>query len=195
MLDSWMAKIGWLRVAQARAAAILYRAGIGADRATALAALAGGVSAVAFALGRDVLAIAALWISAIFDALDGTIARDFERPTVFGGVLDLVSDRWVEAAALLGVVWHRPVLSFAALVVMASWYVNITAFLAVGSASGGGEKLIEYPPGVLERSEAFIFITVVALIGDGAIYVCYAYAAAEIWTALQRLDFARRRFR
>jgi archaetidylinositol phosphate synthase len=192
MLDSWMAKSRCLRLAQSRAAALLFKAGVSSNRATAVAALAGALSGIAFACGLDAAGLAALWISAVLDALDGTIARDHERPTVFGGVLDLSSDRWVEAAALLGAVWQRPFLSFAALLVVASWYVNITVFLAVGAASKSGEKLIEYPPGVLERAEAFVFITILVLIGRAGIYLCYAYAAAEIVTALQRLNFARR---
>jgi archaetidylinositol phosphate synthase len=195
MLDSLMAKSRWLRRAQSHAAAILYKAGIKANRATALAAITGGVSGVAFACGHNAAGLAALWISATLDAVDGTIARDYERSTAFGGVLDLSSDRLVEAAALLGVVWNRPFLSLPALVVMASWYINITVFLTVGAASKGGEKLIEYPPGILERAEAFIFITVLVLIGWAGIYVCYAYAAAELWTALQRLNYARRHLR
>jgi phosphatidylglycerophosphate synthase len=192
MLDTWMAKSRWLRGAASCAAAAAYRIGITANRATVLAAVAGGLSAIALACGFEGAGLAALWISAAFDALDGVIARNCQRPTAFGGVIDLASDRWVEAAALIGLVWHRPELSFAALVVAASWYVNITVFLAVGSGLGAGEKLIQYPPGLLERSEAFVFITLLALIGNAGVYLCYAYAAAEVLTAIQRLNFARR---
>ncbi len=195
MLDSWMARSRWLRIAQSRAAAVLHHAGIGANGATAAAAVAGGLAGLALALGLNATGLAALWISAGFDALDGTIAREYESPTVFGGILDLSADRFVEAAALLGVAWHRPELCFAALTVIASWYVNITVFLAAGSTLGGGEKLIAYPPGLLERTEAFVFLTALALIGDAGVYLCYAYAAAEVWTAIQRLEFARRELR
>ncbi len=46
-------------------------------------------------------------LSAILDAVDGTIARDFQRATPIGGVLDLAADRVVEAAVLLGIVSYR----------------------------------------------------------------------------------------
>jgi phosphatidylglycerophosphate synthase len=114
---------------------------------------------------------------------------------MLGGVLDLTADRLVEAAAMLGIAWHRPVLGFAALTVLASWYVNITVFLAVGSALPGGKKLILYPPGLLERTEAFVFFTILVLVGSAGVYLCYAYAAAEVWTAVQRFNFARRQLR
>lgn len=192
MLDTLMAKSRWLRTAQSRAAAIVYDAGIGANHATAIAAIGGVLSGLAFARGLNAAGLAALCISATFDALDGTIARDYERPTAFGGVLDLASDRLVEAAGLLGVAWYRPALDFAALTVLASWYVNITVFLAVGSALGGEEKLISYPPGLLERTEALVFFTVLIAVGAAGVWVCYAYAAMEIFTAIQRLGFGRR---
>jgi archaetidylinositol phosphate synthase len=195
MLDTWMAKSRWLSIAQARAAAIVHDAGIGANQATAAAAIVGVLSGLAFARGFNAAGLVALWASAMLDALDGTIARNFEGPTAFGGVLDLASDRLVEAAALLGLVWHRPELGFAALTVLASWYINITVFLGVGSALGGEEKLIHYPPGLVERTEVLMFFTVLVLVGAAAVWVCYAYAAMEILTAIQRLDFGRRQLR
>jgi phosphatidylglycerophosphate synthase len=195
MLDSWMAKSRWLHTAQFRAAALLHRGGFDANRATAAAAIAGGLAGLAFARGLVGAGLVALWLSAALDALDGTIARQYQRSTPLGGVLDLVSDRWVEAAALLGLTWRRPVLGFAALTVLASWYVNITVFLAAGAAAGAGEKLIVYPPGLLERTEAFVFFSLLAVSGSAGVWLSYAYAALEIWTTIQRLDFARRHLR
>ncbi len=195
MLDTWMAKSRWLRGAQSRAASVVYEVGIGANQATAAAAIAGVLAGLLFACGLNAAGLAALWASAALDALDGTIARDYERPTAFGGVLDLASDRIVEAAALLGVASHRPALDFAALTVLTSWYVNITVFLAVGSAMGGEEKLIGYPPGLLERTEALVFFTILVYAGAAGVWICYAYAAMEILTAAQRLAFGRRHLR
>jgi phosphatidylglycerophosphate synthase len=123
------------------------------------------------------------------------MARNFGGATAIGGILDLTSDRLVEALVLLGIVWARPFLDFAALAVLASWYVNITVFLAVGSAIGGGEKLIHYPPGLLERTEVLVFFTVLVFAGHAGIYLCYGYAMLETWTALQRFNFARRHLR
>lgn len=193
MLDTWMAKSRWLRRAQSRAAAIVHDTGVRANQVTAAAAITGVLSGLWFAQGHNAAGLAALWISAALDALDGTIARDYQRSTALGGVLDLASDRLVEAAALLGVAWHRPALNFAALVVLASWYVNITVFLGVGAALARGEKLIHYPPGLVERTEVLVFFTALVLMSTAGVWICYAYAAIEIWTAIQRLAFGRRR--
>jgi phosphatidylglycerophosphate synthase len=85
--------------------------------------------------------------------VDGTVAREFERPTLLGGILDLTLDRVVEAAVLLGLIWPHSALWLPAAVVLATWYVNITAFMATGAALGASEKLIRYPPGLVERTE------------------------------------------
>jgi archaetidylinositol phosphate synthase len=193
MLDTWMARNPWLRDAQARAATMLHDGGIRANHATVAAAALGTLAGLAFASRLDAAGVAVLWVSGALDALDGTIARKFEHPSAMGGVLDLCGDRLVEAAALLGIVWPRPFLTFSALMVLASWYVNITVFLAVGAALGAGEKLIDYPPGVVERMEALVFFTLLIVIGHAGVYLCYGYAALELWTAVQRLNFARHR--
>jgi len=174
---------------------MLFAAGMSANQATAAAAILGGLAGLAFGGGFDTAGLMLLWLGAALDALDGTIAREHGGPTALGGVLDLAADRWVEAAALLGLAWHRPALEFAALTVIATWYINITVFLALGAALGAGEKLILYPPGLVERTEAFLFLTLLVFMGGAGVYLCYAYAAAEIWTAIQRLDFARRSLR
>ena len=107
------------------------------------------------------MGIALLALSAAFDAIDGTIARECAAPSALGGVFDLVSDRVVETAVIIGIAWGHSELYFPALVLVGSWYVNITVFLAVGAAlERHGPKLIEYPPGILERTEALVFFVI-----------------------------------
>ncbi len=100
-----------------------------------------------------------LALSAALDAIDGTIARECAAPSALGGVFDLVSDRVVETAVIIGIAWGHAELYFPALALVGSWYVNITVFLAVGAAlERHGPKLIEYPPGILERTEALVVL-------------------------------------
>ncbi|HZC46348.1 MAG TPA: CDP-alcohol phosphatidyltransferase family protein [Candidatus Acidoferrum sp.] len=202
MLDSIFAANPDIKRVQSRSARALYRAGVSANIATILAALAGIVSGIAFARSDVTLAIVSLAISAVFDALDGTIAREFAAPSAIGGVLDLSFDRVVEACVIVGIAWRDPAIYFPALVLLATWYVNITIFLAVGAAlEGPGAKLIEYPPGILERTEAIIFFIVLGLVEATQIarplgpILCYTMAALEITTGAQRLLFGLRMLR
>ena len=202
MLDSVLSATPEIRSVQSRCARLLFRIGVSANVATMLALLAGMVSGVAFARGGVMLALIALAVSAGLDAIDGTIAREFAAPSILGGVLDLTADRVVEIFVIVGIAWRDPALYFPALVLVGSWYVNITVFLAVGAAlERRGPKLIEYPPGILERTEAIVFFAVLAIVEAIAILrplapiLAYAMTALEIATGAQRLMFGIRMLR
>jgi CDP-diacylglycerol--glycerol-3-phosphate 3-phosphatidyltransferase len=202
MLDSILGANSDIRGVQSRCARMLFRIGIGANVATVCALFAGVASGIAFARGDVMLGLIALVLSALLDAVDGTIARECAAPSTLGGVLDLTADRVVETFVIVGIAWRDPALYFPALVLVGSWYVNITVFLAVGAAlERRGPKLIEYPPGILERTEAIIFFVVLALIEATAILrplgpiLCYAMAALEVATGAQRLMFGVRLLR
>jgi archaetidylinositol phosphate synthase len=201
MLDTILGANTAVRRLQSAAARILYRIGVTANRATIGAAIIGVLAGVAFASGRVGLGILLLGVSAALDALDGTIAREFGgASTPLGGVMDLCFDRVVEAAVIIGIVWRHRELDFYALLLVASWYVNITVFLAVGAAmERTGPKLIDYPPGILERTEALIFFAVLALTESthGLMWagplLCVAMTVLEIVTGAQRFLFGRQR--
>lgn len=199
MLDTILGESSNIRRIQSVLARAMFRAGISANIATALAAITGIAAGIAFGKNSAGWGIAMLALSAAFDAIDGTIARECAAPSALGGVLDLVSDRVVETAVIIGIAWGHAELYFAALALVGSWYVNITVFLAVGAAlERHGPKLIEYPPGILERTEALAFFVILASVESigflrpaGPI-LCYAMTALEIATAIQRLLFGWR---
>jgi phosphatidylglycerophosphate synthase len=202
MLDSVLSATPDVRNVQSRIARLLFRVGVSANVATMLALVAGVVSGIAFARGGVMLGLIALAISAGLDAVDGTIARECAAPSVLGGVFDLTADRVVEIFVIVGIAWRDPALYFPALVLVGSWYVNITVFLAVGAAlERRGPKLIEYPPGILERTEAIIFFAVLAIVEATAItrpigpILAYVMTALEVATGAQRLMFGIRLLR
>ncbi len=199
MLDSILGASPVIQRLQATGARTLHSIGITANGATIAAAIIGVIAGVAFAIEHVGLGILLLAVSAALDALDGTLARQFGgASTPFGGVMDLCFDRVVEAAVIVGIVWRHPELNFYALLLVASWYVNITVFLAVGAAmERTGPKLIDYPPGILERTEALIFFAVLAMVASthylswiGPV-LCLAMTALEIVTGAQRFLFGR----
>lgn len=175
------------------AARALDGVGMTPDVATIIGVAVGVVAGVAFGAGAIAPGIAMLALSAAMDAIDGTIARERATATAHGGLLDLCSDRVVEVAVIIGIAWQRPEIHFPAFVLVASWYVNITVFLAVGAAlEHKGPKLIEYPPGILERTEALIFFIVLAIARPIGPILCWAFTALEIATGIQRFIFGWR---
>jgi archaetidylinositol phosphate synthase len=196
MLDAILGSLDSIRAAQSQVARVFHRHGVTANQATAAGLAAGLMSGIGFATGWRDWGIILLGASAALDAIDGTIARDSATVSTLGGIFDLCADRLVEIAVLIGIVWQRPALDFPALILAGSWYLNITIFLATGAATRGdhrtGGKLIAYPPGLVERTEAIIFFVILALATRAGAILCYGYAVLEIVTALQRLHFARR---
>jgi len=155
------------------------------------AALGCGVLAGAcFYFDHGRLGFVLLLLSGGLDAVDGRVARLGPGPTPWGGVLDLTYDRIVEAAVLLGIAVPRPHLHLPALILAATWYVNLCVFLAVGAASEKiSEKIIHYPPGLLERSEGLIFAFIAVSLPGLAAVAGYVYAALEIVTGAQRFRY------
>jgi len=120
MLDSALAKSPAIRTLQSRAASILSALGLTANGATIAGALLGVAAGISFAMRWLWPGLMLLSLSATLDALDGTLARQFGRVTLYGGILDLTADRLVEVAILLGITWSRPPLDFTGLVLVGS---------------------------------------------------------------------------
>lgn len=171
----------------------LHRAGVTPNALTYGALACGLGAAPLFYTDHGWWAYAVVLVSGLLDAVDGRVARMGPGPTSWGGVLDLLCDRVVEAAILLGIAVPHPSWHLPALVLAATWYVNISVFLAVGAASDKvSAKVIDYPPGLLERSELLIFAFIVVAVPVLVPAVTYLYAVLEIITAAQRFRYGRR---
>jgi archaetidylinositol phosphate synthase len=194
MLDTLLGRAGSTSAAALDTLAqCLHRLGV-APNVLSYAALSLGLAAgLLFFVGWVWAAFFTLLGSGLLDALDGRVARLGDRTTPWGGVLDLVFDRIVEAAVLLGIAVPHPEWHLPALVLAATWYVNLCVFLAVGAASERyTEKVIHYPPGLLERTEALVFCAIVVVAPSLAAAGAYLYAALELLTAAQRFRYGRR---
>ena len=194
MLDSTFGRSGAvIDRALNRLADVCIRRSLSADTLTYAAVVLGIVSGGLFAFGWMWTALLVVMGSGVADAVDGRVARRSGRSTLWGGVIDLTFDRIVEAAVLLGIALPRPVWHAPALVLAATWYVNLCVFLAVGAASDRtSEKIIAYPPGLLERSELLLLLLLVIVLPGWAPLAAYAYAALEVVTATQRFVYGRR---
>src|ERR1700719_1111978 len=103
MLDSILGANSAIQRIQTTGARTLHSLGVTANRATIAAAIIGVMAGVAFAVDHVGLGIVLLAVSAGLDAIDGTLARQFDgESTPFGGVMDLCFDRVVEAAVIIG---------------------------------------------------------------------------------------------
>jgi archaetidylinositol phosphate synthase len=84
-------------------AEVFVRLGITPNQISLLALIAGGICAVLFFRHEFLLGSFALLVSAIFDLIDGSVARRTNAHTNFGAVFDWIVDKYVDAIALLGI--------------------------------------------------------------------------------------------
>ena len=166
--------------------------GIGADTLT-LGGLALGVLAALLVLaGAPLAGVVVLWLSGLLDAADGTLAR-LTRPSALGAIMDITFDRVVEVAMIIALAWCHPGARFALLVLTAIIVVGMSLFLSIGAAiANTSAKSFHYAPGLAERTEGFIFLSLMAL--DAAHLVAWTmlFAAAILFTMGQRFRDARR---
>jgi archaetidylinositol phosphate synthase len=84
-------------------AEVFVRLRITPNQISLLSLIAGGVCAFLFFKREFLLGSLALLVSAIFDLIDGSVARKTNAHTNFGAVFDWIVDKYVDAIVLLGI--------------------------------------------------------------------------------------------
>lgn len=89
-------------------ARFLARYNVNPNSVTYFAFAIGILSGYLIAVGKIYLGVLVLFISQIFDCVDGDLARLTNRVTRYGAYIDRVFDRFVDAAIIMGVVALNP---------------------------------------------------------------------------------------
>lgn len=136
------------------------------------------------------IAFLALLLSGFLDTLDGSLARYLNLVTPKGAALDIVSDRMVEFAVIMGLFFvDTNVRAFPSLLMLGSILLCITTFLVVGIfVENQSVKSFFYSPGLIERSEAFLFFSIMILFPSTFVVAAYLFSALTFFTAIYRLS-------
>lgn len=152
---------------------------------------------IAAGLGQWPVALG-LWLgNRLLDGLDGAVARVL-GPTERGGFLDIVADFSVYAGFVLGVAVAVPSARLACLVLLSTYYVSGTAFLALSSLLErrrhrfGDERSLRFVGGLAEGTETVAVYVLFTLLPGHAALIAWTFAAAVAVTAAQRIMFALR---
>jgi len=168
-----------------------------------LAGLAIGLGgAAAAAVGEFALALVLVLLNRLFDGLDGAVAR-VRAPTDLGGYLDIVADFAFYVAVPVGFGIADPANALPALVLVASFVLTGTSFLAfaVIAAKRGaetvahGRKSFFYSTGLAEGGETIALFVAMCLWPAAFGVLAYAYAVLCLLTVGQRTALAVRMFR
>ncbi len=139
-------------------------------------------------------AICFLVVSGFLDTLDGSLARSLSTDSNRGAAIDITFDRIVEIAIILGLFLVEPkVRGLYCLLMLASILICITTFLVVGIfTANGSKKSFYYSPGIIERTEAFLFFAAMILFPKAFVLLSVLFSLLVTLTGLMRLcQFAR----
>lgn len=190
MLDTHARR--WIQPAIDQIARGLVRARIPANVATITAMLVGVAAAVLVASGWAWIGVILLWCSGLLDAVDGTMAR-MTRPSPLGAIMDITFDRIVELSMVVALAWRYPGAMFLLLILAAIIAVAMSLFLSIAAAlRNTSTKAFHYAPGLGERTEGFICLSLMALNAEHLRVWTGLFIAVIAYTMLQRLRHAAR---
>ena len=169
----------------------LLRLGATANSITVAAMLIGVGAALCVAANCGWAGIALLWLSGLLDAVDGALAR-MTQPSPFGAILDITFDRIVEIAVIVALAWGHPEARFMLVILSGMIAVAMSLFLSIGAAMRNlSVKSFHYAPGLGERTEAFICLTLMIAGANHLNAWTLAFVGIIVYTMVQRLRHAR----
>ncbi len=183
----------WLDRAGARLAAT----GISANSLTVTGWVVGVAACLAAANGMWPTALLLWMANRLLDGLDGAVARA-AGPTDRGGFLDVVADFSVYAGFVLAVAVAVPAARLACLVLLVTYYISGTAFLALSSLlerrrhTYGDGRSLRFVGGLAEGTETVLVYVAFTLLPAHAAVIAWLFAAAVAITAAQRIAFGYR---
>lgn len=192
-------KKGYLRLIEP-VAALLIRHRVSPNVLTTVGTLFTVAGGAAFATGHIRTAGWIVGLTAIFDVLDGTVARRTGQATVFGAFYDSTLDRVADGALLGGIAWYfatdpvyhsLPMLGVSLFAIVGTFLVSY----ARARAEGLG---LDAKVGVMQRAERVVLISVpqaffgLALNGWVFAAVVVLLAVTAWITVVQRISFVRR---
>jgi CDP-diacylglycerol--glycerol-3-phosphate 3-phosphatidyltransferase len=189
---------GYLRFIEP-VAALLVKLRINPNTLTTIGTMCTVAGGVAFALGHIRTGGWIIGLTAIFDVLDGTVARRTGQSTVFGAFYDSTLDRVADGAVLGGLaffyatseVYHSvPMLAVTLVGIIGTYLVSYTRARAEGLG-------IDAKVGVMQRPERVVLLSVPQAF-FGVVFNGWVLAgvvgllALTAWiTAIQRILFVR----
>jgi CDP-diacylglycerol--glycerol-3-phosphate 3-phosphatidyltransferase len=190
---------GYLRLIEP-VASLMVRHRINPNVLTTVGTICTVSGGVAFATGHIMVAGWIIGLTAIFDVLDGMVARRTGRSTVFGAFYDSTLDRVADGALLGGIAWF-----FATDPVhKSSWVLGLALAGIVGTfltsyTRARAEALgINAKVGVMQRAERVVILSVpqafFGLMLNGWVFIAVvAILSCTAWiTAVQRILYVRR---
>ncbi len=138
--------------------------------------------------GKLLIALFLLWMSGLFDVLDGTVARLTGKSTKLGGYLDMIFDRIVESIVILGFYFYMPEYTLYYILFYIIVQFNFTTFMLAGALfKNSGVKSMHYDFGLVERTESFIVFSLMMLFPEYIPYILTIFNLLTLFTGILRV--------
>jgi archaetidylinositol phosphate synthase len=168
-------------------AQIFVKFDIGPNMITAAALLSGIAAGIFTAFGMMIPGLILLWLSGLLDVLDGTVARITGKATKLGAYMDLVFDRIVETAMIIGFYFLSQKNALACILFLTAIIFNFSSFIVCGALfENKGTKSMHYDIGIAERTETFIVFSLVMLIPKLSVSILLIFAGIIFLTGIFR---------
>jgi len=199
MIDNWLSKTKLNKILE-KFVKKSFLNKISANHLTILALVIGLISALFIFLSgilewelELIICAAILMIISFFlDALDGILAR-LANPTIFGGILDIFSDRTVEVFIIISLISTNPqklmwpgIFSLGAIILCLSMFLLIGGIIKEDDLDET-KKVIYYRHGLMERSETFLFLFFITIFLIFRFLLLWIFAILVFLTAILRL--------
>ena len=191
-------KEGYLRLLDPVAGA-LARMGVSPNALTTIGAVSTVAAAVAFGLGHIMLGGWVLTLTALFDVLDGRVARKANRATVFGAFYDSTLDRIGDGALMAGLtMFYATSPQFSSVPLMVTCLVGMIGTFVISYTRARAEALgVDAKVGFLQRPERFVLLSAPQALfglalGGRVLAAIVILLAISAWiTAVQRIMCVR----
>lgn len=154
--------------------------GIGANFVTLLVLISGLIAAYFIYSQKFEWAIIFVLLSGLFDGLDGAVAKANKKETLFGSLLDSVTDKITEISWYIALGLSYP--NFWMPTSLALAFFILSSYISKHAKASGGKS----GGGVMERKERLLLIIIGLININWMSYILYIIALFSFLTCIQR---------
>jgi CDP-diacylglycerol--glycerol-3-phosphate 3-phosphatidyltransferase len=127
-----------------------------------------------------------LILAALFDTLDGALARHAGKTTVFGAFLDSVVDRFSESVTLVALIWYYSGQTDGRMAVILLAATLVGSLMVSYTRARAEAVNIECKEGFFQRTERIV-VLILGLVTGWMLPVLWILAIFTNFTAVQRI--------
>jgi CDP-diacylglycerol--glycerol-3-phosphate 3-phosphatidyltransferase len=174
-----------------RAALLIFGKDINPNFLTVVGLLINMGAAFCLGIGQWVAGGILIAVAGFFDAVDGAVARTFNKATKFGGFLDSVIDRYSDIVLLIGIIWFYAMRGKVGYVFLAC--IALMGCILIPYSRAKAEIYLDRCDiGIMERAERTILLAVGSIFNVMNI-VLWILAVFTHITVVQRIRYTWKR--